>query len=273
MNLRPKRWLGQNFLTEAGTAKRIVDSSNIGMEDVVLEIGAGLGALTFMLAHSAKKVYAVEKDRKLIPILDSEIAAHHIKNVVLIDKSILTVNLLELALEEGKRITVVGNLPYNISSQILVKLIKSRDAVHRAVMMFQKEFAERLTASPGNRDYGRITVILNYCAEIRSIAVLSSSHFYPKPKVDSELVEICFKPVIEDAAMEEETLFSVVKAAFSKRRKMLKNALSGSELFPDAEKAGKMLEKIDIDPNRRGETLTVKEFVKLSNMVSMQQEQ
>jgi len=270
MNLRPKRWLGQNFLTHSDTAEMVVNCLKIGPKDVALEIGAGLGALTLPLARIARKVYAVEKDRTLIPILESEIAAHHLKNVVLIDKDILDVNLFELAKKEKERITVIGNLPYNISSQVLIQLMKSRDAVQRAVLMFQKELARRIAASPGSKDYGRITVMLKYCADIRSLAVLSATHFYPKPKVDSELIGIYFKPIIEDSAIEELILFSVIKAAFSKRRKMLKNALAGSALFTDAEIARTMLERVGIDPGRRAETLTVKEFVKLSNVVSTQ---
>jgi 16S rRNA (adenine1518-N6/adenine1519-N6)-dimethyltransferase len=270
MNLRPKRWLAQNFLIGSDTAKMIVNGAKIGPEDVILEIGAGLGALTFPLARAARKVYAVEKDRSLIPILESEIAARHLTNVVLIDKSILAVDFFELAIEEGEKITVAGNLPYNVSSQVLIKLIQSRETVYRAVLMFQKEFADRITARAGNRDYGRITVMLNYFADIRSIAVLRASHFYPKPSVDSQLIEIFFKPVLEDPAIEEAILFSVIKAAFSKRRKTLKNALSGSTLFDDSSQAKRLLESAGIDPIRRAETLTVKEFVKLSNMVSMQ---
>ena len=270
LNLRPKRWLGQNFLTNADTAEMVVNCLKMGTEDVVLEIGAGLGALTLPLARTARKVYAVEKDRALIPILESEIAAHQLKNVVLINKNILDVNLFELTEIERERITIIGNLPYNISSQVLIKLIKSRGAVERAVLMFQKELARRIAANPGSKDYGRITVMIKYCADIRSLAVLRASHFYPKPKVDSELLGIYFKPVIEDSAIEEKILFSVIKAAFSKRRKMLKNALAGSALFTDAEIARTMLERVGIDPGRRAETLTVKEFVKLSNVVSMQ---
>ena len=270
LNLRPKRWLGQNFLTNADTAEMVVNCLKMGTEDVVLEIGAGLGALTLPLARTARKVYAVEKDRSLIPILESEIAAHQLKNVVLINKNILDVNLFELTEIERERITIIGNLPYNISSQVLIKLIKSRGAVERAVLMFQKELARRIAANPGSKDYGRITVMLKYCADIRSLAVLSAAHFYPKPKVDSELIGIYFKPIIEDSAIEELILFSVIKAAFSKRRKMLKNALAGSALFTDAEIARTMLERVGIDPGRRAETLTVKEFVKLSNVVSAQ---
>ena len=270
LNLRPKRWLGQNFLTNADTAEMVVNCLKMGTEDVVLEIGAGLGALTLPLARTARKVYAVEKDRSLIPILESEIAAHQLKNVVLINKNILDVNLFELTEIERERITIIGNLPYNISSQVLIKLIKSRGAVERAVLMFQKELARRIAANPGSKDYGRITVMIKYCADIRSLAVLRASHFYPKPKVDSELMGIYFKPTIEDSAIEEKILFSVIKAAFSKRRKMLKNALAGSALFTDAEIARTMLERVGIDPGRRAETLTVKEFVKLSNVVSLQ---
>ena len=265
MNLRPKRWLGQNFLTDANTAKMIVTCSKIGPEDVVLEIGAGLGALTFPLAHTARKIYAVEKDRTLIPILESEIAARHFQNVVLIDKNILTVNLFKLAIEEGKKITIIGNLPYNISSQVLVQLIKGRRGIRRAILMFQKELAERICAPSGIKAYGRLSVMLSYCAEIKSVSSVSAQSFFPRPKVDSRLLEIRFKQKPTYPAKSEALLFEVIKTAFGKRRKTLKNALIGNELQLDAYTAHFFLKQAGIDPVRRAETLSVDEFVCLSN--------
>ncbi len=167
--LRAKRWLGQNFLADIRTAERIVTLSNIGPEDTVLEIGPGLGALTLPMARTAKKIYAVEKDQEIIPLLESELSSEHINNVEVIAENILYVNLKELLRDEDHKVVVIGNLPYNISSQVLIQLIHARDILSRAVLMFQKELAKRITAEPGNKDYSRITVALRYCADTRSL--------------------------------------------------------------------------------------------------------
>lgn len=264
-NLRAKKQLGQNFLKDPSTAEMIVARSGILPEDIVLEIGAGLGALTIPVARIAEKVYAVEKDLQLIELLKTEILANNLSNVVIIEKNILDVDIKALVENVGRKIIVMGNLPYNISSQILIQLINSRSAVSRAILMFQKELAQRITSQPGCKDYGRLTVMLRYCADIKTLATVKACLFFPKPKVDSEILEIKFKSVPQYPANDEAFLFRVIKAAFSKRRKTLKNALAGSELHIDAKTAGHVLESTGIDPGRRAETLTVREFVKLSN--------
>ncbi len=266
--MRPKSWLGQNFLSDPLTAEKIVRLCNISAEDTVLEIGPGLGALTLPMARMAKKIYAVEKDREIIPLLSSELTSEQIHNVEIIAQNILYVRLEALLSEENRRAIVVGNLPYNISSQVLIQLIHSREVISRAVLMFQKELARRVIAEPGNRDYGRITVALRYCADIRSLMPVKASHFFPKPKVDSEILEIRFKSPVVPPTFDEAVFFSVIKAAFSKRRKTLKNALAGTRFFKDASLAQQTLESVGIDPIRRAETLSVDEFVALSNAVS-----
>jgi 16S rRNA (adenine1518-N6/adenine1519-N6)-dimethyltransferase len=264
-NIRPKKQLGQNFLSDPATAAMIVNRSGIAPEDIVLEIGAGLGALTIPVARIAQKVIAVDKDPKIIDILRTEIIANNLSNVVLMDRNILKVDIKALAEDFGRGIVVMGNLPYNISSQILVQLIKSRKAVSRAVLMFQREMAQRLTAEPGCKEYGRLTVMLQYCSHIKKVADVKASLFFPKPKVDSEVLELRFKKVLEYEADDETFLFRVVKAAFGNRRKTLKNSLYASELNIDANLAKHVLENSDIDPVRRAETLNTEEFVKLSN--------
>jgi 16S rRNA (adenine1518-N6/adenine1519-N6)-dimethyltransferase len=264
-NIRPKKQLGQNFLSDPATAAMIVNRSGISSEDIVLEIGAGLGALTIPVARVAQKVVAVDKDHRIIDILRTEIIVNNLSNVVLMDRNILKVDIKALAEDFGRRIVVMGNLPYNISSQILVQLIKSRKAVSRAVLMFQKEMAQRITAQPGCKEYGRLTVMLQYCSHTKKVADVKASLFFPKPKVDSEVLEIKFKKKLEYSADDETFLFRVIKAAFGNRRKTLKNALYASELNIDANLAKHVLESSDIDPVRRAETLNTEEFVKLSN--------
>ncbi len=264
-NLRAKKQLGQNFLKDPSTAEMIVARSGILPEDIVLEIGAGLGALTIPVARNAEKVYAVEKDLQLIDLLKTEILANNLSNVVLIEKNILNLDIKALVENVDRKIIVMGNLPYNISSQVLIQLINSRSAVSRAILMFQKELAQRITSQPGCKDYGRLTVMLRYCADIKTLATVKACLFFPKPKVDSEVLEIKFKSMPQYPANDEAFLFRVIKAAFSKRRKTLKNALAGSELRIDTKTAGHVLESTGIDPGRRAETLTIQEFVKLSN--------
>lgn len=264
-NIRPKKSLGQHFLTDPSTAAMILNRAGILTHDVVLEIGAGLGALTIPLAHSVSQVYAVEKDRQILDILKTEILVNNLANVVPLEKDILNLDIQELAQKSQHKIIVMGNLPYNIASQVLVQLVKSRKAVSRAVLMFQKELAQRLTAQPCCKEYGRLTVMLRYCSDITKLADVSASLFFPKPKVDSEVLEFRFKTRPEYLADDEAFLFRVIKAAFGNRRKILKNALAASELEIDANTAEQLLQRSGIDPVRRAETLNVEEFVKLSN--------
>ncbi len=260
-----KKQLGQHFLDNPSIAEMIIARSGISPEDIILEIGAGLGALTIPLARISGKIYAVERDHKIIELLKAELHANGLSNVVLIEENILKVDINTFAKNANRKIIIIGNLPYNISSQVLIQLINFRRYVKRAILMFQRELSQRITAQPGCKDYGRLTVMLNYCADIKKLAEVKASLFFPKPRVDSEVLEIRFKNTIEYPAKDELFFFRVIKAAFSKRRKTLKNALSGSELHVDASEAIQALENVDIDPTRRAETLTVQEFVKLSN--------
>jgi 16S rRNA (adenine1518-N6/adenine1519-N6)-dimethyltransferase len=182
-----------------------------------------------------------------------------------LEKDILKIDLQELAQNMRRKFVVMGSLPYNISSQVLVRLVAARDVVSRAVLMFQKELAERITAQPGCKEYGRITVMLRYCSDISKIADVKASLFFPKPKIDSEVLEFRFKSPLKPSANDEVFLFRVIKAAFGNRRKTLKNALAASELNIDAATAATILKRSKIDPIRRAETLSVEEFVMLSN--------
>jgi 16S rRNA (adenine1518-N6/adenine1519-N6)-dimethyltransferase len=240
-NLRPKKKLGQHFLVDPSTAEMIVRRSRITSKDTVMEIGAGLGALTIPVAKIAGRVYAVETDSQLTPLLKNELLVHKLTNVEIIEKNILSVDIHSLAKKLDRRLIVMGNLPYNISSQVLIQLIEARQHVNRAILMFQKELARRITASPGNKDYGRLTVMLSYCAEIKSIATIAASLFYPAPKIDSEVVGVNFNILRPYPLHDETMLFEVIKAAFGNRRKTLKNSLSTSGLHIDPQIAHQAL--------------------------------
>jgi len=270
---RPSKRMGQNFLSDPKAAEKIVRRSGISSEDIVLEIGPGLGAMTIPAAGIAKKVYAVEKDKRIVPILTEELLLNGITNANVIEKNILDFDIRDLSKKQNRDIIVIGNLPYNISSQVLVKLIHSRCGIRHAVLMFQKELAERITAQPGCRDYGRLSVMLGYCAEIETLYNVKAAQFFPKPGVDSTILKIVFKKEPENRVDDEDPvgaealLNQVIKAAFSKRRKTLKNSLAGNWPSVDAKKAGAFLTESGIDPSRRAETLSVFEFVRLCNVV------
>jgi 16S rRNA (adenine1518-N6/adenine1519-N6)-dimethyltransferase len=215
------------------------------------------------LAKTARQVFAVETDSQLTQLLKTELLVHNLTNVEIIEKNILKVDIHALTKKLDHQIIVIGNLPYNISSQILIQLIHARKDVKRAVLMFQKELARRITANPGNKDYGRLTVMLAYCAEIKSLATVAASLFYPVPKVDSEVVEINFMISREYPSHDETMLFQVIKAAFGNRRKTLKNALSTGGPHIEPQTARQALIAAQIDPTRRAETLAVSEFVTL----------
>jgi len=263
--LQAKKKFGQNFLTDPSTAEMIVARSKITKTDAVLEVGAGLGALTIPLALAAKKVYAVEKDYRLADILKTQLMSAQINNADIIRKDIFNVDIEELFENEHTQFVVAGNLPYNISSQILIKIVHLRKYFSRAIFMFQKEFAGRLLSGPGSKSYGRITVMLRFCAGLKSLGSVSAGLFFPKPGVDSEVLEINFEKGPGYAVANEAFFFSVIKAAFGQRRKTIKNALGGSGLPLNSKTAAIGLDQAGIDPVRRAETLSVEEFIRLSD--------
>jgi 16S rRNA (adenine1518-N6/adenine1519-N6)-dimethyltransferase len=267
-NITAKKKLGQNFLADPSAASMIVDRSGIAGEDVVLEIGAGLGALTVPLARRAYKVFAVEKDFRLTKLLKTELTLYGVDNVVLLEEDFLKLDIDAFIRRCERTPVVMGNLPYSISSQILIRLISARKGLDRAVLMFQKELAERLIAPVGSKDYGRITVILRYCATIKSIARLDSARFFPRPHVDSEVLDIKFKTNQNRKEVDEDFLFQVIKAAFGRRRKTVKNSLAGSSLNLSSQTALEALDHAGIDPSRRAETLEVEEFIALSHSLA-----
>jgi len=266
-NLRARKELGQNFLKDANVAQRIVERADLRPDDVVVEIGAGLGILTAAAALKAGKVIAVEKDRQLVPLLRAELQVHRFTHVQVLEENILAVPLAPLAGPEPSKLVVIGNLPYNISSQVVVKLIQERQRVDRAVLMFQKELAQRLCAGPGTKVYGRLSVTLQYCADLTPLFDVRAAQFHPRPKVDSAVLGIKFKSHIHRPVDDERLFTRVVQAAFGQRRKTLRNALSSGLLPMDASAAVHALEASGIDPRRRAETLSVQEFVTLSNEI------
>ncbi len=267
--------LGQNFLSNPETAKMIVQKTGISDNIRVLEIGPGLGALTIPLARAALHVTAIEKDYRLIPLLQQELDSENIKNTDIINQDILKINFNEIASREyqnkkadqNKKLVVIGNLPYNISSQILFRLVEQRSCIEKAFLMFQKELAKRIIASPGKKDYSRLSAVVQYAADISLVTDIGPSSFFPKPTVNSTILQFKFFHKKEFSQTQEKTLFNVIKAAFSKRRKTLKNSMTGGEFDFKKKFIIHALELAGIDPSRRAETLNVKEFKSLAKAV------
>ncbi|WP_022665528.1 16S rRNA (adenine(1518)-N(6)/adenine(1519)-N(6))-dimethyltransferase RsmA [Desulfospira joergensenii] len=262
--------MGQNFLSDPGIAKMIVDRTGIARDTRVLEIGPGLGALTVHIAGKSDHVTVVEKDRRLVPLLTEELENQGGYHVKILNQDILKTDFREIA--GDKKLMVIGNLPYNISSQILFRLVKERRRVDRAFLMFQKELAARIKAGPGGKEYSRLSAVVQYAARVCSVTHVKPAAFFPRPDVDSTVLEFEFKEEtgLDDAM--EDLLFDVIKAAFSKRRKSLKNSLVTKELGLDKARVRQALDRAAIVPERRAETLSVEEFVCLARAVHEMEE-
>ncbi|MGD9310440.1 MAG: 16S rRNA (adenine(1518)-N(6)/adenine(1519)-N(6))-dimethyltransferase RsmA [Desulfosarcina sp.] len=266
-NIRAKKQLGQNFLNDPNVARAIVGKIGLCSDDVVLEIGPGLGAITIPAAKAARRLIAVDKDGRIIGLLKTELLAAGIDNVEIREADILRVDLPSISQAVGRPLVVMGNLPYNISSQVIVQLVHARERIDRAVLMLQREMAQRICAAPGSKAYGRLSVMLGYCADTRELMQVGAAQFFPAPKVDSTVVGIQFANPPSVPADDEQLLFRVVRAAFGKRRKTLRNALSQSDLNLAPATCERLLHQARIDPMRRAESLSVSEFVSLSNVI------
>jgi 16S rRNA (adenine1518-N6/adenine1519-N6)-dimethyltransferase len=262
---RAKKRLGQHFLVEPKIINRIVGLAGFQSSDRVLEIGPGKGALTLPLARTVRHVVAIEKDAQLVHALQKRLIRAGITNVTLINHDILKWNFREIRPSLSARLLVIGNLPYNISSPVLEKLIKNRDVIKRAVLMFQLEVAKRLTASPGGKAYGAMTLLVTYHAHPRPLLEVSKDAFNPKPKVDSMVIELDFeKPYPRRLLHNEGNFKKIVKGAFAHRRKTIVNSFKGLSPSLDRETLFKVMKRCGIDPGSRAETLDMDAFLCLS---------
>lgn len=257
--------LGQNFLSDSNTADMIVRKTGISKHTHVLEIGPGLGALTLPIARIVDRVTVVEKDSRLVPLLKQELEDSDLNHVTVLNMDALKLDINTIL--KDKKLVVIGNLPYNISSQILFKLVEESHCIEKAFLMFQKELAKRIIASPGGRDYSRLSAVVQYAANIDFVADVGPNSFFPRPSVDSTILRFDFFEKKAFNREQEKILFGVIKAAFSKRRKSLKNSMVGGEFEFEKQFIIKMLEIADIDPKRRAETLTVDEFKSLAQAI------
>ena len=260
-----KKGLGQNFLSSQSVLEEIADAAEIENEGVI-EIGPGFGVLTNELAKRAEKVLALEIDERLIPILRDTLSEYD--NVKVINKDVLKTDIAELINSEfgDKRVSVAANLPYYITTPIITSLIENRLPLKNLVVMIQKEVADRITAQPGTKDYGAISVLCQFYTKPELICNVGAELFVPPPKVDSAVVKMAFRdePAVE--VKDEKMFFRTVKAAFSQRRKTLLNCLAAN--FPiNKSDLTQIMESVDISPSRRGETLSLEEFAKLAEAI------
>lgn len=260
---------GQNFLIDSHVLDKIVSAAGITKDDFVLEIGPGIGTMTQYLAASARKVFAVEIDKALIPILEDTLK--EFDNVQVINQDILKVDIKKLAEEhnDGKPIKVVANLPYYITTPIIMGLFESQVPIDSITVMVQKEVADRMKVGPGTKDYGALSLAVQYYAEPYIVANVPPNCFMPRPKVGSAVIRLTRheKPPVEVA--DEKLMFRLIRASFNQRRKTLANGLNNSpELSYSKEEIQQTIEKCGFKAGIRGEALTLEDFAKLANAFS-----
>ncbi|MCQ2546099.1 MAG: 16S rRNA (adenine(1518)-N(6)/adenine(1519)-N(6))-dimethyltransferase RsmA [Clostridia bacterium] len=270
-NFQLSKSLGQNFITDRHVLEQIIEGAEIGEDDLVIEIGPGIGVLTAEAAETAAKVIAIEIDARLIPVLEETLSSFD--NVEVINRDILKTDLKEIISEErekgsfGGAVRVIGNLPYYITTPIIMKLLEEGVPADSITVMMQKEVADRIRSGPGGKVYGAISVAVQYYCDVEKVASVPKEVFVPRPKVDSTVLTL--KPLKEKKLQlaDEKEFFSCVKAAFAQRRKTLLNSLSSAGGM-EKEDVRRVLETLGIDPGRRAETLSIEEFGQLANEVA-----
>ena len=268
--LAPQKKFGQNFLLNRNIAEKIIKLAQVQQHDTIIEIGVGLGALTGYLATICRKVIGLEVDAGIMRYLRDE--GNLPDNVTLIHQDILQADFGKLAEASGNRLKIIANLPYSISNPLLFKLIENKDIIEWAVLMLQKEVAQRLNANIGTKDYGILTVRLAACATVEKLFDLGPGNFYPRPRVDSTVVRISFFPVPARAAAlpnyDTQLFKAIIDAAFQQRRKTLLNAFSSAgRLNFDKKTIENALDTLGLDSKVRGERLSVENFAALTKLL------
>ena len=269
-NIRANKSLGQNFLINNEVVENIVNSSDISKEDMVIEIGPGLGTLTKYLLEKAGKVLCVELDTKMIKILQDRFSLYD--NFELINEDILKVNLNEIIMENKKdgkikNVKIVANLPYYITTPIIMKLLEEKLDIKSITVMIQKEVADRLIETPGGKNTGAITHTVYYYCESEKIMEVPNSSFIPEPEVTSEVIKLNLrnKPAVD--IENTKVMFMIIKSAFMQRRKTLLNALTNTKVFINKEEGIQILKKLNLDENVRAEKLSIQNFADIANII------
>lgn len=259
---------GQNFLIDANVVEKIVREAGVTKEDFVLEIGPGIGTMTQLLCENAREVTAVEIDKNLIPILRDTLSGYD--NITILNEDVLKVDIKFLAEEKnsGRPIKVVANLPYYITTPIIMGLFESSVPIDSITIMVQKEVACRMQVGPGSKDYGALSLAVQYYAKPQVILNVPASCFLPKPNVDSAVIKLTRHETAPVSVKDERLMFAVIRASFNQRRKTLANALNNSgEIHLPKEIIASAIEELCQNPSVRGEALTLQQFADLSNMI------
>ncbi|MDY2938723.1 MAG: 16S rRNA (adenine(1518)-N(6)/adenine(1519)-N(6))-dimethyltransferase RsmA [Fusicatenibacter sp.] len=260
---------GQNFLIDPHVLDKIVAAAGVGPDDFVVEIGPGIGTLTQYLAYAAREVCAVEIDRNLIPILSDTLSGY--ENVEIINEDILKVDLNRLALEKngGRPVKVVANLPYYITTPIIMGLFENHVPVDSITVMVQKEVADRMQTGPGSKDYGALSLAVQYYADPYIVANVPPNCFMPRPKVGSAVIRLTRHETLPVEVDDEKLMFSIIRASFNQRRKTLANGLKNSDQLQfTKEEIEQAIQSCGWPPAIRGEALNLEEFAKLANTLS-----
>lgn len=267
-NIKANKSLGQNFLINQNVVDSIIQSAEISKDDLVIEIGPGLGTLTKFLLEKAGKVICIELDKKMISILEDRFSLYN--NFQVINQDVLKTDLQNLIKNEKtignfKSAKIVANLPYYITTPIIMKLLEEELDLESITVMIQKEVADRLIAIPGSKDTGAITYSIYYYSEAKGILEVSKESFIPEPEVTSEVIQLKIRnnPIIE--VKDKKIMFKIIKSAFMQRRKTLLNALTNTKVFMNKEEGIEILKYLELDENIRAENLTLQDFANLTN--------
>ena len=259
---------GQNFLIDTHVLERIIEAAGITKDDFVLEIGPGIGTMTQYLCENAREVTAVEIDQNLIPILADTLSAYD--NVTVINEDILKLDIVKLAEEKnaGKPIKVVANLPYYITTPIIMGLFENHVPVESITIMVQKEVADRMKTGPGSKDYGALSLAVQYYAKPELVANVPPNCFMPRPRVGSAVIRLIRHAEVPVQAEDEKLMFQMIRASFNQRRKTLVNGLGNApELHIPKEMTTEVLDEMGLSASVRGEALTLEQFAELSNRI------
>lgn len=261
---------GQNFLIDTRVLEKIIAASGITKDDMVLEVGPGIGTMTQYLCESARKVIAVEIDKNLIPILENDTLSEY-DNVTVINEDILKLDINELVAREndGKPIKVVANLPYYITTPIIMGLFESHVPIESITIMVQKEVADRMQCGPGTKDYGALSLAVQYYAKPEIIANVPPNCFMPRPNVGSAVIRLTRHEEVPVKVKDERLMFKLIRAAFNQRRKTLQNSINNSpELSLSKEQVVSALDSMGLSQTIRGEALSLEQFAGLANLLS-----
>lgn len=267
-NFNFQKKFGQNFLIDTRVLERIIAAAGVTKEDFVLEIGPGIGTMTQYLCENARAVAAVEIDKNLIPILEDTLSDYD--NVEVINDDILKVDINRLAEERngGKPIKVVANLPYYITTPIIMGLFESHVPIDSITIMVQKEVADRMQVGPGTKDYGALSLAVQYYAKPEIVANVPPNCFMPRPNVGSAVIRLTRHTEVPVQVEDEKLMFRIIRASFNQRRKTLANGLNNAPDIPlSKEKIGEAIAQLGVNPSIRGEALTLEQFAKLSNII------